>query len=60
MLEDDVDEAESVSYRKCWAICSYNGVQINLMTRRQVHFLQFQVQYQLVEYTVTDRKFATM
>jgi hypothetical protein len=63
MWEDDADEAGGVSYRSVEQFDLKMGSKFNLMTRRQVHFLEFQVQYtisQLVKYTVNDRKFATM
>ncbi len=63
MWEDDADVAERVSHRRVEQFVFKMESKFNLMTRRQVHFLDFQVQYtisQLVKYTVSNRKFATM
>jgi hypothetical protein len=64
MWEDDADEVGGMSYRSVEQFFLKMGSKFYLMTR-QVHFLQwsvgdYQLEYQLVEYTVTDRKFATM
>ena len=57
MWEDDAYEAEGVSYRGVEQFVFKMGSKFNLLTRRQVHFLEFQVQYtisQLVKYTMSD------